>query len=103
MMPPYGDHMMLNDDQMPGHMIPDRDHTIPHIGQVMSDEENAATSEDQMMPNNDWVLHDNHMMHVEEDHMTPDKDHTKSSTDHMTPHMGPPMDHMMSYENQVGY
>ena len=83
-MMPHEDHMML--DQFPphmGHMIPDRDH-------MMTDEDNAIADEDHVMPNN----LNSHMMRNDND------DH---SVDHISPHMGAAMAHMMPHQNQVSY
>ena len=101
-MMPHGDHMVLNDDQMlphMGHMMPDRDHMTPDRDHMMPHIDQAMSDEDHVMPNNDWVFQDDH----NKDHMMHNVDHMRSTTDQMTPSMGPPMDHMMSYDNQVSH
>ena len=74
-MMPHEDHMML--DRLP-----------PHMDHMMTDEDNAMAGEDHVMPNN----LNSHMMHNDND-----------AADHMRPHIGAPMAHMMPYQNQVSY
>ena len=88
-----------------GHVMPDKDHVIPedhempdkgpHMGRVMSNEDNATADEDHVMPNNDWVLDNSRPLQ--------NNDHMKHSTDRTMPHMDhviPPIGHMMPQVSQ---